>query len=528
MLGNVKNVLCRVQHGTRKGGLDSIRLTEAKTMFFAMDHSRAISQKPEPTAVRYKVTRGPYATVTDSHLQFLENLLGKERLLTDPDECESYNVDWARMVRGCSRVVVKPKTTEEVSAILQYCNENRLAVCPQGGNTGLVGGSVPVFDEIVLSTSLMNKIIDLDETSSTVVCEAGCILETLDTHLVETANMMMPLDLGAKGSCQIGGCISTNAGGIRLLRYGNLHGNVLGLEAVKANGEIVDCLNTLKKDNTGYHLKHLFIGSEGTLGIVTKVAIQCPPVPKSLSVALLGLTSFDDVLKTYRLAKTELAEILSSCEMMDRSAMAVCTDNLGMKNPLAVDNDGYEFYLLIEISGSHAGHDAEKLNTFLEKAMEQELVQNGTVATEPTKIKNIWSLRDSISNGILLDGYPYKYDVSLRLSDYYQTVEALRKHLTDPRIKRVSGYGHIGDGNLHVQVTTSEYIEEVAQQIEPFIFEYVSNLKGSVSAEHGIGFKKTKFLHLSKNPSAIKLMYELKQLMDPNGILNPYKVLPTL
>nr|XP_046475509.1 D-2-hydroxyglutarate dehydrogenase, mitochondrial isoform X2 [Neodiprion pinetum] len=518
----------RQLRNVRKGGYAAMRhpkIKESATVLFATESVATL--KPEPTAVRYKVTRGPYATVTDSHLRFFEDLLGKDRLITDPDECESYNVDWVKMVRGCSRLVVKPKTTEEVSEVLRYCNVNRLAVCPQGGNTGLVGGSVPVFDEIVLSTSLMNNIIEVDNISSTLVCQAGCVLETLENHLAQSG-MMMPLDLGAKGSCQIGGCVSTNAGGLRLLRYGNLHGNLLGLEAVKANGEIVNCLNTLKKDNTGYHLKHLFIGSEGTLGIVTKIAIQCPTLPKAVSVALLGVDSFEDLLKTYQLAQVELAEVLSSCEMIDRASMSVCTDNLGLKNPLVINNDGYEFYMLIETAGSETRHDEEKLNQFLEKAMEREIVKNGTIATEPTKIKNIWQLRERITEGVMRDGYVFKYDISVPLPNFYETVHALREHLKDPRIKRIAGYGHIGDGNIHVQVSIPEYIDEIAHQVEPFIFEYVSKLKGSVSAEHGIGFKKTQFLHLSKDESAIKLMHELKQLMDPNRILNPYKVLPSL
>lgn len=215
---------------------------------------------------------------------------------------------------GSSEIVLKPKTTEEVSTLMKYCNENYLAVCPQGGNSGLVGGSVPVFDEVVISTVLMNKIIHLDEfsgrkfwdlltdrnwgllrlkvfkflsISGALTCQSGCILEKLDNFL-EDHGLMMPLDLGAKGICHIGGNLSTNAGGIRLFRYGNLHGNVLGIEVVLANGNVVDLMSTVKKDNTGYHLKNLFIGAEGTLGIITKVVIQCPPLPKSVTVGLLG------------------------------------------------------------------------------------------------------------------------------------------------------------------------------------------------------------------------------------------------
>ncbi|XP_011643622.1 D-2-hydroxyglutarate dehydrogenase, mitochondrial [Pogonomyrmex barbatus] len=336
---------------------------------------------------------------------------------------------------------------------------------------------------------------------------------------------MMPLDLGAKGSCLIGGCVSTNAGGVRLLRYGNLHGNILGLEAVKANGDIVDALNVLKKNNTGYHLKHLFIGSEGTLGIVTKVVIQCPPLPKAVNVAFLRLASFDKVLKTYHLAKRQLSEILSSCEMMDRLSLDVSITNLGMKNPLTSRKNGHEFYMLIETSGSHLTHDEEKLSSFLEEAINNDLIEDGTLTNETTKLNNIWGLRERISEGVLRDGYVFKYDISLPHSFFYEVVEVLRKRIRDPRIVRISGYGHLGDGNIHVQVSIPEYYNDVAAQLEPFIFEYVSQCRGSISAEHGIGFKKTKYLHMNRSSSEIEMMYNLKKMMDPNGILNPYKVL---
>ncbi|KAG5327186.1 D2HDH protein, partial [Pseudoatta argentina] len=480
--------------------------------------------KPELTSIRYKIQRGPYATVTDADVCFFESLLGSSRIITDPDECESYNIDFAKTVRGASKLVLKPTSTEEVCAILKYCNERRLAVCPQSGNTGLVGGSNPIFDEIVISLKLMNKILDTNELAGTLTCEAGCVLQDLDNHL-STVNLMMPLDLGAKGSCLIGGCVSTNAGGLRLLRYGNLHGSILGVEAVKGNGDIVDALNTLKKNNTGYHLKHIFIGSEGTLGILTKVAIQCPPLPKAKNVAFLGLASFDKVLKTYYLAKSHLGEILSSCEMMDRLSIDVSINNLGLKNPLTSRKEGHEFYMIIETSGSHLVHDEEKLSSFVEKAINDDIIEDGTMTNESKKLDTIWALRERISEGVLREGYVFKYDISLPLSSFYTVIEVLRKQIRDPRIIRISGYGHLGDGNLHVQVSIPEYYEDVAAQLEPFIFEYVSKCQGSISAEHGIGFKKTKYLHLSRSSSEIEIMYDLKKIMDPNGILNPYKVL---
>ncbi|CAG9859625.1 unnamed protein product [Phyllotreta striolata] len=475
---------------------------------------------PQLTKDRYpQVKRRDFAELNEKHLGYFKNLLGENRVITDKDECQGFNIDWLKSVRGYSQCILKPKTTQEVSEILKFCNDNRIAVCPQGGNTGLVGGSVPVFDEVVLWTGLMNDIISLDENSGVLVCQSGCILENLE-NFADERDLMIPLDLGAKGSCHIGGNISTNAGGLRLLRYGNLHGSVLGVEAVKADGEVIDCTSALKKDNTGYHLKHLFIGSEGTLGVVTKVAIQCPPKPRALNVAFLGLESFDDVLACLRQAKRQLGEILSSCELIDNPSLDAVTSHLNLKSPISV----YPFYMLIETHGSSCDHDEEKMHGFLESCMSDGLVRDGTTTNEIGKMKAIWELRESITEGLLHDGYVFKYDISLPTREFYSLVPVMRERVKDA--VRVCGYGHLGDGNIHLQVTLKEFNEEVLRIIEPFIYEYTAKLRGSVSAEHGVGFRKPKYIHYSKSPGAINLMKQLKVMMDPKGILNPYKVIP--
>ncbi|XP_017774347.1 PREDICTED: D-2-hydroxyglutarate dehydrogenase, mitochondrial-like [Nicrophorus vespilloides] len=475
---------------------------------------------PELTKDRYNVKRGEYSLLTDGHMAFFMNLLGQNRVINDPSECESYNIDWIKNVRGQSRCILKPRTTEEVSKILEFCNENKLAVCPQGGNTGLVGGSVPVFDEIVISTALMNQIESIDEISGVIVCQAGCILENIDQQIGEKG-LMVPLDLGAKGSCHIGGNVSTNAGGLRLLRYGNLHGSVLGVEAVKANGEILDCLSTLKKDNTGYHLKHLFIGSEGSLGVVTKVAIQCPTKPKAINMAFLGVESFDSVLTTFRRCKNELGEILSSFELIDALSLDVVTGHYKMQSPIPQ----FPFYILIETHGSCNEHDEEKLNRFLESAMGDGVVLDGTATNQPSKMKQLWELRESITQGLLMDGYVFKYDLSIPIKEFYAIVDVMNEKIGKDAV-RICGYGHIGDSNIHLNLSFKEYSKEMHNKIEPFVYEYTSSLKGSVSAEHGIGFRKSKYVHYSKSPAAINLMQDIKRMMDPNKILNPYKVLP--
>ncbi|XP_046397829.1 D-2-hydroxyglutarate dehydrogenase, mitochondrial [Ischnura elegans] len=477
----------------------------------------------ELTQVRYSnLKRGKYSSITDKHISFFESILSKSRVLTDAADVESYNVDWLKTVRGASKAVLKPKTTEEVSAILRYCNENVLAVCPQGGNTGLVGGSVPVFDEIVLSTALMNEVISINKTSGVLVCQAGCILENLEAKVAEQG-LMMPLDLGAKGSCHIGGNISTNAGGIRLLRYGSLHGSVLGVEAVKADGTVVDCLSTLKKDNTGYHLKHLFLGSEGTLGVVTKAAIQCPPKPQAVNVAFLALDSFENVLATFRLARSCLGEILSSFEFMDCDSLMAAVTRLKLQCPVPEDTP---FSLLIETSGGNSEHDEAKLSLFLDEATNKGYINDGTLASEPSRIKNLWDLREGITQSLSCDGYVYKYDISLPIEHFYDIVDIMKERLKGTPYIKCCGYGHVGDGNLHLNITAPSFDRNLLNLIEPFVYEWTSKHRGSVSAEHGIGFKKTGVVHFSKSGEALKLMAQIKAIMDPKGILNPYKVLP--
>ena len=249
------------------------------------------------------------------------------RVISDAVDRASYCEDWLRQYRGDGSVVLRPKTVDECSAALRYCNEHKIAVNLQGGNTGLVGGSVPVFDEVVLSTSLMTNVISLDPIGNVMIAESGCILETLNNY-AEDHGCIMPLDLGAKGSCQIGGNVSTNAGGVRFLRYGSLHGSVLGLEVVLADGTVLDMLSSTPKNNTGYDIKQLFIGAEGTLGLITKVAIQLPTRPKAVNLAFLASESFDAVLDTFRFAKAGLGEIMSAFEFLDGSSMQVTEEQV--------------------------------------------------------------------------------------------------------------------------------------------------------------------------------------------------------
>lgn len=448
---------------------------------------------------------------------------------TDPQELDPYNHDWLNKYQGTSPLVLRPKTTQQVSDILGYCSHNRLAVVPQGGNTGLVGGSVPVHDEVILSLGNLNQIRQFDSTSGILTCDAGCVLEDLDNHVGEKG-YRMPLDLGAKGSCQIGGNLATNAGGIRFLRYGSLHGNVLGVEAVLADGTVLDNLNELKKDNTGYDLKQLLIGSEGTLGVITGVSMVCPTRPSATNVAVLGLQSYEAVQRVFGRARRGVGEILSAYEFWDSRCMGAVESHLGLKNPLS---DSYPFYVLVETSGSNKDHDDEKLTSLLEGVMEDGLVEDGVLAQDQAQIAKMWMMREGIPESLGKMGATYKYDVSVPIPVLYRVVEEIGGRLQKAQlyndesspVKLVCGYGHIGDGNLHLNIVAKEFQDQVTRVFEPFVYEWVSGQRGSISAEHGVGLMKRDYLGYSKSQEMIGMMRKIKDLFDPRGIMNPYKVL---
>ncbi|KAG0578372.1 hypothetical protein KC19_4G018000 [Ceratodon purpureus] len=480
----------------------------------------AVSTKSSGNASAVKSSR--FDKLKEPDVKFFKSAVGEKGVIMDKDELAVANIDWMHKYQGHSQILLRPQTTRQVSEILRYCNSRNLAVVPQGGNTGLVGGGVPVHDEVIMNLGALNKIISFDEVSGILVCESGCILENLDNY-IGNKGFTMPLDLGAKGSCQIGGNVSTNAGGLRLLRYGSLHGNVLGLEVVLADGTVVDMLGTLIKDNTGYDMKQLFIGGEGTLGVVTKVSILVPAKLGSVNTAFLACEDYESCQNVLKEAKMQLGEILSAFEFIDRAALDMALTHLsGTRDPLP--QSWKNFYLLIETTGSDEAHDKEKLHRFLESTMEKGFVADGVVAQGSTQADSFWQIREGISEAIGKAGAVYKYDFSLPPKYFYKIVEDLRGRLGSAAV--VLGYGHLGDGNVHLNVSAPEYDNELLEKIEPYVFEWVAKHKGSVSAEHGIGFMKPHALHYSKSTEAIMLMEKFKSLLDPKGILNPYKVLP--
>ena len=492
-----------------------------------------------------------FAKLTAEHVQAFKDIVGGGSAIIDgvtdsaaASDLEGFNTDWMRKYRGHAQVVVKPGSTAEVSKLLAYCNERTLAVVPQGGNTGLVGGSVPVFDEVVVSMARMDRVQSFDEVSGILVADAGVILEVADNYLAERGHLF-PLDLGAKGSCQIGGNVATNAGGLRLLRYGSLHGSVLGLEAVLPDGTVVDDLTTLRKNNTGYDLKQLFIGGEGTLGIITGLSILCPQRSAARNVAFFGLASFQHVQRAFIEAKQALGEILSAFELMDATSQKIVGTVTGKTHPL---DGAHPFYCLIETSGSDAEHDGAKLDAFLERVMEKDIVADGVVAQDETQAKAFWGWREGIPETLGHWGGVYKYDVSIPIDSLYQLVEDTRARLAGkgllgdsdahPAVDAV-GYGHMGDQNLHLNVPVRRYDKQVEAALEPWVYEWIASKRGSISAEHGLGLAKKAFIGYSRSETMLRLMRQIKALYDPvsihvsqsgghadvwqNGIMNPYK-----
>jgi FAD/FMN-containing dehydrogenase len=326
-------------------------------------------------------------------------------------------------------------------------------------------------------------------------------------------------------SCQIGGNVATNAGGLRLLRYGSLRGTVLGMEVVLPNGNILSNLCTLRKDNTGFDLKQLFLGSEGTLGVITAVSIFTPIRPKSINVALLSLDSYSKVEDAFVTARSELGETLSAFEFWDESSTQLVRKHMDwIRLPLV---DSAPFSVLIETAGSNEDHDREKLDQYLERILEKGIAFDGVVSQDESQSSSIWALREGIPEACSKDGAVYKYDVSVPVPHLYSLVENMRTRLQgNKNVRGVLGYGHVGDGNLHLNVSANEYDKEVEELIEPFIYEQVASHFGSISAEHGLGIMKPHVLHYSKDENMITTMRSIKQLFDPKGIMNPYKYLP--
>jgi len=464
-----------------------------------------------------------FNTLQPEDINYFSSILSPPEIIQDSFELQTYNTDWLKKYIGRSKLALKPNTTKKVSQILKYCNDRRLPIVPQGGNTGLVGGGVPIEDEIVLSMSNLNKIINFDKTAAVITCEAGCVLDSLNKYLLDY-DFEIPLDLGAKGSCEIGGNIATNAGGTRFIKFGPFKSYILGMEVVLPNGHILDMESIILKDNTGIDLKQVFIGSEGILGVVTKANIRVSPLDKYKQVLYMQCDSFEKVLEINKLVRKSLGRNLGAIEFKDSYAFGVVQKYLtDVVNPFTNGNEK-NYYVLVEVCGQ------EPLDNLVENLYneldENKLIDDCIASESDTQRLALWKLREGVALAANHIGLVYKYDISLPVEKFEELTLIVRNKIGC--LGYTMGYGHLGDGNLHINVGCYDIKNKnkVENILEPFVFEWLSRVNGSISAEHGVGRQKPKFLHYSKDSLAIEYMRRLKQVFDPNGIMNPNKVLP--
>jgi FAD/FMN-containing dehydrogenase len=458
-------------------------------------------------------------------------LIGAPNVLTDPGDMAGYLTDWRRRFTGSAQAVLRPATTGEVARLAALCNEMRVPIVPQGGNTGLVLGSVPDSSgkAVVLSLARMNKVRDVDTINNTMTVEAGCILETIQNKAAE-AGRLFPLSLAAEGSCTIGGNLATNAGGTAVLRYGNSRDLCLGLEVVTPQGEIWNGLRGLRKDNTGYDLRDLYIGAEGTLGIITAAVLKLFPEPKARLTALTAMKSPEDALKLLSLAQEECGAALTGFELMSDFCLALVAKHFPqMRLPFP---QAYPQYVLLELSDSESeDHANAMLEQVIGEALEQEIIIDAVVASSIAQSKSLWNLREHIPLAQAEEGKNIKHDVSVpisRIGDYIRDTDVLlQQHF--PGIRMVT-FGHLGDGNLHYNVSPPEGVSPddfITRQheINQVVHDSVHRFNGSISAEHGLGALKREEIRQYKSDVELGLMRSLKQALDPRNIMNPGKVI---
>lgn len=417
--------------------------------------------------------------------------------------------------------VAYPRTVEDVAAILSHCNKAHMAVVPQGGMTGLAGGGVPVGPALILSLERMRSILEIDPNAATLTVEAGAPLELVQNAASE-AGFLFPLDLGGRGTAQIGGNASTNAGGNRVLRYGMMRELVLGAEVVLANGTIICSLNKMLKNNAGYDLKHLFLGTEGTLGVITKLVLRLFPEPKSIATALVAVETYADVLALLSAAKSELGATLSAFEAMWPEFYHCGTNALGRQPPI---KPGHGIYVLLENMGTDITSDPTRFENLIAQQISTGVAKDAVIAQSNRETQNLWAIRDCPGELQNAGWWPQTmFDVSVPIGEIGAFIEACKIQLSAqwPGVQSMY-FGHIADSNLHLSVK-SEDERFSSNEVDALIYEVVGQFNGSISAEHGIGSLKKPYLHYSRTTEEISLMRSLKAALDPNDILNPGKI----
>lgn len=466
-------------------------------------------------------------------LEKLIDIVGANHVLTG-EQAQPFLVDWRGRYKGAARAVVRPGTTQEVADVVKCCVAHDVPVVTVGGNTGLCGGATP--DEsgtaVVLATSRLTQVRNIDTDNDTMTVEAGCVLQNLQ-ELAQKAGRLFPLSLAAEGSCTIGGNLATNAGGTQVLRYGNTRELALGLEVVTAEGDVWDGLRGLRKDNTGYDLRDLFIGSEGTLGIITAVTLKLYPLPVAQTTAMLALDSLEDAVTFLSKARAGFGASLTGFEVMAGPVLQAVV-RLFDQQRIPFDGPSAEspWFALLELSDSESAEHAQaRFEEVLGEAIEQGLVQDAAIAQNVTQSKAFWHLRESIPLAEAELGKSIKHDVSIPISRIDEFVQVTNAAIQAqfPGVKNIV-FGHLGDGNLHYNVApaegqTQEALLALQSEVYQLVHDSVADFTGSISAEHGIGQLKRDELPRYKSEIELALMRRIKQALDPKGLLNPGKVL---
>ena len=448
--------------------------------------------------------------------------LGPEKVLTGAAVMDSYYHIW-RMDHPLEAVaMVLPESTADVSEIMKICYEHHQPVIVYGGRTGMVGGTETEASELIISLEKMNTIEEVDTSSRTMTVQAGVILEHVQQAATEQ-NLLFPLNFGAKGSAHIGGAISTNAGGLRVLRYGMTRQLVLGVEAVMADGTIISAMKKIIKDNSAYDVKHLFIGSEGTLGIVTRAVLKLVEAPRSRCSACAAFDDYNKVVAFLKFMDSSLAGTLSSFELMWKDAYIALTSPPATSTPpLPYD---YPYYVLVESLGSDQEKDQEHMMSLLEEALERGMVLDAVPAQSGSEVAYFWKIREDVDNMVARCKHDHHFDISLPIPHIGPYVEKVVAELHEiPQVEQVYAFGHVADGNIHLVLGKGSLDEALTHQINEVVYTGLPAVGGSVSAEHGIGVHKKPYLHLSRSEAEIQLMRKLKQAMDPLKLLNRGKV----
>lgn len=464
-------------------------------------------------------------------LQRLRDIVGAAHVLTAADDTAPFLTDWRRRFAGRTQAVVLPGSTDEVSAIVRVCNERRVPIVPQGGNTGLVGAATPdaTGDAIVVSLRRMSRVRDVDAINSTITVEAGCILRNVQ-QAAHDAGRLFPLSLAAEGSATIGGNLSTNAGGTQVLRYGNARDLALGLEVVVPSGEIWNGLRGLRKDNTGYDLRDLFIGAEGTLGVITAACLKTFPLPRAQVTALFALDSVREALELLALAQSTAGPTLTAFELLSDACLQLVTRHFpDQRSPFAQPRAQYALLQLSDHEDEQ--HATALLQTLAEQALERQVIADAAVAQSAMQSDALWRLRESIPEAQARQGLNIKHDIALPISSIARFIDEtdalLAQHI--PGVQLIT-FGHLGDGNLHYNVTPpagmqDQRLLELQPQINRLVHDQVSRYGGSISAEHGIGQAKRAENARYKSAIELQLMRSIKSALDPFNIMNPGKVI---